>query len=187
MVFGLRSSSNCPLPSRSTACARYKSSRAIGPRLGCRSSERLEFSMTLMHWSSRSTLILQPRICAKQVIFQIRINKMPSRSNPNTPSSLRPKAARTIRSKRQNTQRIARNKVTKPAPRTSQAIRKAAPLSRKKARKLDKKIGYAKQRAMEETGEVEMKDIEEAKSTSNDPKDYSGDTQEARMELDATQ
>ncbi len=112
---------------------------------------------------------------------------MPSRSNPNTPSSLRPKTARTIRSKRQNTQRIARNKITKPAPRTSQAIRKAAPLSRKKARKLDKRIGYAKQRAMEKTGEVEMKDVEEAKGTSNGPKDDPRDKEEASMVLDAVQ
>ena len=112
---------------------------------------------------------------------------MPSRSNPNTPSSLRPKAARTIRSKRQKIQQIARNKIAKPAPRTSQAIRKAAPLSRKKARKLDKKVGFAKQRAMEETGEVEMKDVEEAKSTSNGPKDNPRDKEEARMELDAIQ
>ena len=112
---------------------------------------------------------------------------MPSRSNPNTPRSLRPKTAGTIRSKRQNIQRTARNKITKPAPRTSQAIRKAAPLSRKKARKLDKKIGYAKQRAMEETGEVEMKDVEEAKSASNDPKDDPRDKEEARMELDTVQ
>ena len=112
---------------------------------------------------------------------------MPSRSNPNTPSSLRPKTARTIRSKRRNTQRIARNKITKSVPRTSQAIRKAAPLSRKKARKLDKKIGYAKQRAMEETGEVERRDVEEAKSSSNDLKDEPRDKEEARMELDAVQ
>ena len=112
---------------------------------------------------------------------------MPSRSNPNTPRSQRPKTARTLRSKRQNTQRVARDKITKPAPRTSQAIRKAAPLSRKKARKLDKKIGYAKQRAMEETGEVEMKDVEEAKSTSNGPKDDFKDEEEARMELDVVQ
>lgn len=112
---------------------------------------------------------------------------MPSRSNPNTPSSRRPKAARTIRSKRQNTQRIARDKITKPAPRTSQAIRKAAPPSRKKARKLDKKIGYAKQRAMEETGEVEMKDVEAVRSTSNGTEDDLKDKDEAKMELDAVQ
>ena len=112
---------------------------------------------------------------------------MPSRSNPNTPSSFRPKAARTIRSKRQNTQRIARDKITKPAPRTSQAIRKAAPPSRKKARKLDKKIGYARQRAMEQTGEVEMKDVEAVKSTSNGTMDNPRDNEEAEMELDAVQ
>lgn len=87
---------------------------------------------------------------------------MPSRSNPNTPTSLKPKSARTLKSKRQQTQRLANNKITKPTtPRTSQAIRKAAPLSRKKARKVEKKIGYAKKRAMEDAGEVEMKDVAE--------------------------
>ena len=84
---------------------------------------------------------------------------MPSRSNPNTPTSLKPKTARTLKSKRQQTQRLAKNKITKPTPRTSQAIRKAAPLSRKKAKKVEKKVGYARKRAMEAVGEVEMKDV----------------------------
>lgn len=84
---------------------------------------------------------------------------MPSRSNPNTPTSLKPKSARTLKSKRLQTQRLAaENKISKPAPRTSQAIRRAAPLSKKKAKKLEKKIGYARKRAVEEVGEVEMKD-----------------------------
>ena len=84
---------------------------------------------------------------------------MPSRSNPNTPASLKRKTARTLKSKRQQTQRLAKNKITKPTPRTSQAIRQAAPISRKKAKKLEKKIGFAKKRAMDEAGEVEMKDV----------------------------
>ncbi|KAL9137016.1 MAG: hypothetical protein Q9175_001773 [Cornicularia normoerica] len=84
---------------------------------------------------------------------------MPSRSNPNTPTSLKPKSARTLKTKRQQTQRLAKNKITKPTPRTSQAIRRAAPLSRKKAKKVEKKIGHARKRAMEEAGEVEMKDV----------------------------
>lgn len=84
---------------------------------------------------------------------------MPSRSNPNTPTSQKRKIARTLKTKRQQTQRLAKTKISKPTPHTSQAIRKAAPLSKKKARKLEKKIGYARKRAMEEAGEVEMKDI----------------------------
>ena len=40
---------------------------------------------------------------------------------------------------------------------------------------------------MEETGEVEMKDVEEAKSASNGPKDDPRDKEEARMELDTVQ
>ena len=84
---------------------------------------------------------------------------MPSRSNPNTPTSQKRKTARTLKSKRQQIQRLAKTKITKPTPHTSQAIRKAAPLSKKKARKMEKKIGYARKRAMEEAGEVEMKDV----------------------------
>lgn len=40
---------------------------------------------------------------------------------------------------------------------------------------------------MEETGEVEMKDVVEAKSTSNGPKDDLKDQEKARMELDTVQ
>ena len=40
---------------------------------------------------------------------------------------------------------------------------------------------------MEETGEVEMKDVKDAKSTSNGPKDDPRDKEEATMELDAVQ
>lgn len=85
---------------------------------------------------------------------------MPSRSNPNTPTSQKRKTASVLKSKRRNTQRIAHNRVTKPTPHTSQAIRRAAPLSNKKARKVGRKIGFAKKRKLEEMGEVEMKDVE---------------------------
>ena len=40
---------------------------------------------------------------------------------------------------------------------------------------------------MEETGEVEMKDVEAVKSTSNGTKDIVRDREEAGMELDAVQ
>ena len=84
---------------------------------------------------------------------------MPSRSNPNTPSSLKPKTAHKIKTNRRKTQRLAHGKIAKPIPRTSQALRQSAPVSKKKARKLDKKIGYAQKRMMEEAREVEMKDV----------------------------
>ena len=38
---------------------------------------------------------------------------------------------------------------------------------------------------MEEPGEVEMKDVEEAKSTSNDSKGNPQNKEEAKMDLDA--
>ncbi len=85
---------------------------------------------------------------------------MPSRSNPNTPSSLKRKTASKLQSKRQRTQRLAHNKVTKPTPRTSQALKQSAPLSKKRARKLEKKVGFAQERRMEEIGDVEMKDVD---------------------------
>ncbi len=109
---------------------------------------------------------------------------MPSRSNPNTPSSRKPKTARTLKSKRQNTQRLAANKITKPTPRTSQAIRKAAPLSRKKARKVDKKIGYAKKREMQEAGEVIMKDVDDMKRGRGDKKQDLAEDAAAKMDVD---
>ncbi|MCJ1266095.1 hypothetical protein MMC22_005977 [Lobaria immixta] len=85
---------------------------------------------------------------------------MPSRSNPNTPSSLKPKTARTLKTKRQKTQRIVRNRISKSTPRTSQAIRRAAAPSQKKARKLERKQRFARKRRMAEMGEVEMKDVD---------------------------
>ena len=85
---------------------------------------------------------------------------MPSRSNPNTPSSLKPKTARTLKTKRQKTQRIVRSRLSKSAPRTSQAIRRAAAPSQKKARKQERKQRFARLRRMAELGEVEMKDLD---------------------------
>ncbi|MCJ1450039.1 hypothetical protein MMC28_000367 [Mycoblastus sanguinarius] len=113
---------------------------------------------------------------------------MPSRSNPNTPTSLKPKTAHTLKSKRKHSQRLAHNKITKPTPRTSQAIRKAAPHSKKKARKVEKKIGHAKRRALEEAllaGEVEMKDVDHVKKNRKGASNENGaEEEEAKMELD---
>ncbi|KAL8715809.1 MAG: hypothetical protein Q9220_000476 [cf. Caloplaca sp. 1 TL-2023] len=89
---------------------------------------------------------------------------MPSRSNPNVPSKSKRKAASVLKSKRKNTQRLVNNKITKKAvPRTSQAIRQAAPLSGKRARKVMKKGGYAQQRKEAEEylgADVDMKDLD---------------------------
>ena len=52
---------------------------------------------------------------------------------------------------------------------------------------MDKKIGHAKQRAMEEAGEVEMKDIEEAKSRDHGAGRVVAEGEEAKMELDGVQ
>ncbi|KAI4243019.1 MAG: hypothetical protein L6R40_003710 [Gallowayella cf. fulva] len=89
---------------------------------------------------------------------------MPSRSNPNMPSKAKRKTASVLTSKRKNNQRLVNNKISKQiTPRTSQALRQAAPLSRKKARKLMKKGGYDQQRKELEQfleAEVEMKDLD---------------------------
>ncbi|KAL8968250.1 MAG: hypothetical protein Q9183_002554, partial [Haloplaca sp. 2 TL-2023] len=100
---------------------------------------------------------------------------MPSRSNPNVPSKSKPKTAKVLKNKRKNTQRLANSKINKNSvPRTSQALRQNAALSRKKARKLDKKGGYAsKRRELERfmEAEVEMRDVDEgATKTSVDAK-----------------
>lgn len=80
---------------------------------------------------------------------------MPSRSNPNTPNSRKPKTAAKLRKKRQKTQRILLNRVSKETQ-TSQALRRNAEPSRKKARKLERKARYDEKRKMEGMGEVEM-------------------------------
>ncbi|CAL8578830.1 hypothetical protein XPA_004603 [Xanthoria parietina] len=94
---------------------------------------------------------------------------MASRSNPNMPSKAKPKAARVLKNKRKNNQRLASNKIGKQTvPRTSQALRQAAPLSGKKARKLMKKKGYTQQRKDLEqclAAEVQMKDVDAKTST----------------------
>lgn len=83
---------------------------------------------------------------------------MPSRANPNTPNSRKPKTAGKLRTKRQKTQRILHNRVSKET-RTSQAIRRNAEPSRKKARKLERKARYDEKRRTEGIGEVEMTDV----------------------------
>ncbi|KAL9580426.1 MAG: hypothetical protein Q9212_004499 [Teloschistes hypoglaucus] len=91
------------------------------------------------------------------------ISAMPSRSNPNVPSKAKRKTASVLKGKRKRSQRVANSKVKKSAlSQTSQALRQNAPLSRKKARKMGKKDGYAKQRQELEKyleSEIEMKDL----------------------------
>ena len=110
---------------------------------------------------------------------------MPSRSNPNTPSSSKRKTAHTLKTKRQNTQRLTRNKITKPTLRTSQALRRAAPPSGKKAKKLERNEGFARRRKMEEMGEVEMRDAD-AGSKKQGMTDGGGkvDAADEKMEVD---
>ena len=112
---------------------------------------------------------------------------MPSRSNPNTPSSQKRKTASTLKTKRLHTQRLARNKITKPTPRTSQALRQAAPLSKKKARKLEKKLGFAKRREMEAMGGVEMKDVDSLGKKGRRKGAEELEATEQKMEIDAVE
>jgi len=51
-------------------------------------------------------------------------------------------------------------------------------------RKVDKKIGYAKKRAMEDAGEVEMKDIDDSKAARRAAKGKARDGEGEKMELD---
>ncbi|KAL8696667.1 MAG: hypothetical protein Q9224_002676 [Gallowayella concinna] len=112
---------------------------------------------------------------------------MPSRSNPNVPTKIKRKTASVLKSKRKNNQRLARNKISKPStPRTSQALRQAAPLSGKKARKLMKKAGHDRQRKDLEQyleAEVEMKDLD-GKATEKKQNNADEGKVASAMELD---
>ncbi|KAL8920669.1 MAG: hypothetical protein Q9208_006151 [Pyrenodesmia sp. 3 TL-2023] len=114
---------------------------------------------------------------------------MASRSNPNTPAKSRRKTAGVLKSKRRHLQRLTTaqrdQKISKQnIPRTSQALRQAAPLSRKKARKLDKKGGYTRQREELEKlleSEVEMKDLDGKAAKGKDERDKA---EEEGMQID---
>ncbi|KAL8763306.1 MAG: hypothetical protein Q9184_000862 [Pyrenodesmia sp. 2 TL-2023] len=114
---------------------------------------------------------------------------MASRSNPNTPARSRRKTAGILKSKRKHIQRLTTahrdQKISKQnVPRTSQALRQAASLSRKKARKLDRNGGYARQREELEKfleSEVEMKDLDGKLSKGNDEQDKA---EEEGMQVD---
>ncbi|UNI22463.1 hypothetical protein JDV02_008352 [Purpureocillium takamizusanense] len=93
---------------------------------------------------------------------------MPSVKNPNGPSKNRLAARATkAKSQRRKKSEEARNKISK-----ADSTRGARPgllptsgpratLSAKKARKLEKKMGYAMRRKMEAEGEAEMRDAPE--------------------------
>ncbi|KAI0859488.1 hypothetical protein F4860DRAFT_256642 [Xylaria cubensis] len=101
---------------------------------------------------------------------------MPSVKNPNGPSKNR-LAARTATARKHTTKQLARKALEQSLSRQSQGrITKAdarrgaragmlptsgpnRALSAKKARKLERKMGYALQRKMQAEGEVEMKDV----------------------------
>lgn len=109
---------------------------------------------------------------------------MPSRANPNTPNSRKPKIAGKLRTKRQKTQRILRNRVSKET-RTSQAIRRNAEPSRKKARKLERKARYDEKRRTEGIGEVDMTDaVNERRRGKPDIQDDERKAREERLEMD---
>jgi hypothetical protein len=87
---------------------------------------------------------------------------MPSRSNPNVPTGQKRKAHRN-KAQKANSKRVnmVGGGIVVKSGRISRNTQMAArPLSAKKARRLDKKEGYARRRAleqaMEEAGEVEM-------------------------------
>ncbi|KAL8998337.1 MAG: hypothetical protein Q9169_002550 [Polycauliona sp. 2 TL-2023] len=111
---------------------------------------------------------------------------MPSRSNPNMPTKAKRKTASVLKNKRKKNQRLASNKISKQTvPRTSQALRQAAPLSGKKVRKLMKKKGYTQSRKELQDyldAEVEMKDHDaKAATKQNQASEKKAD---AAMDLD---
>lgn len=107
---------------------------------------------------------------------------MPSRANPNTPNSHKPKTAGRLRTKRQKTQRNLRNRVSKE---TSQAIRRNAKPSRKKAKKLERQARYDEKRRTEGIGEVEMTDVViERRGGKSDFQNDKSKTREEGLEMD---
>lgn len=52
---------------------------------------------------------------------------------------------------------------------------------------MDKKIGYAKKRAMEEAGEVEMKDVDDSKAVKRAAKGEERGGEGEKMELDGVE
>ncbi|KAL9604661.1 MAG: hypothetical protein Q9219_000381 [cf. Caloplaca sp. 3 TL-2023] len=116
---------------------------------------------------------------------------MPSRSNPNVPSKYKRKTASVLKNKRKHIKRLAASDnvamVSKrTAPRTSQAIRQSAPLSRKKARKLEKKEAYTRQRKELEKyleADFEMRDVE-GKNTRRDRRADGVGKESEKMEID---
>lgn len=114
---------------------------------------------------------------------------MPSTNNSNTPKASKQKAAAATKHKRKHIRRLAAASRVAKKPQTSQQLRQAAPLSRKKARKLEKKKGYARHRMMEATGEVEMKDVNlqqenEAKDKRSASVQKAGENGQSAMDVD---
>ncbi|MCJ1351016.1 MAG: hypothetical protein MMC33_000998 [Icmadophila ericetorum] len=98
---------------------------------------------------------------------------MANRSNPNTPAKSKPLAASKLRTKRQSTQKrlqkvraiTSGTTAGRIVKRSSQAIRRAAPLSGKKARKVERQRGYERSRkGMDKEGDVIVKDADVVES-----------------------
>ncbi|MCJ1336303.1 hypothetical protein MMC09_001579 [Bachmanniomyces sp. S44760] len=106
-----------------------------------------------------------------------------SKLNANTPAKLKRRAVHHQKIKRKHTARLIASKrakeipqpdgttiIKRKTPRTSQALRQAAPWSKKKARKMERKIGFESERKRKEEAtigasndveEVSMSDVEE--------------------------
>ncbi|KAL8931322.1 MAG: hypothetical protein Q9211_007052 [Gyalolechia sp. 1 TL-2023] len=92
------------------------------------------------------------------------------------PTKLKRKTASALKSKRKHIKHLSaadnKAKVSKNAvARTSQGLRQAASLSRKKARKMEKKEGYARRRKELERfleADVEMRDMEGKKEAAKE-------------------
>ncbi|KAI3325205.1 hypothetical protein HD806DRAFT_533796 [Xylariaceae sp. AK1471] len=119
---------------------------------------------------------------------------MPSVKNPNGPSKNR-LAARTATARKHSAKSVARkvsveqHKITKAD--TKRGARAGLlptsgpnkPLSGKRQRKLERKMGYALKRKMEAEGEVEMKDVSDKLETKAKKQQQKG-TAEEEMAVD---
>ena len=111
---------------------------------------------------------------------------MASRSNPNTPSSHKRKAAASIRKKRKHTKylvsaskRTDADGAVKKVPRTSQALRQANAVQRKKLRDAERRARREEKDAMRKGTKME---VEEA--IAEGFKDGEDQKKDAEMDLD---
>ncbi|KAI9818874.1 MAG: hypothetical protein M1827_007695 [Pycnora praestabilis] len=112
---------------------------------------------------------------------------MPSRSNPNVPTSQKRKANRSKVRKAKSSHLVTHNKIAKTSARGAGSNGMGAPVSKKKAKKLQTKANNVRrrevERAMAETGEIDMRDAPAQTRSKGTAKKYYNE-EGVRMDVD---